>query len=387
MSSTAPISAATSAGTPELAPEVTVSHAGQRAELARMLVDVLALPAGQMNENERAFVGDILIELLDFIADEHKVDTAKRLASVLAPPPNLLRRLLQEPIKVAGPLIDAFKDIPDAMLITAVQVGPEHREAIARRTRMSDGLAEALLDAEETKTCATVLAREDISLSEVCIDRLVTKTMHDEGLRAPLLHRRELQPRHGFTMFWWLSASLRQQVISRFAIDRTIMQNALKPLYTAVFTDPEPDLVVKRVLTLCDRRHRPRGKNGEAVSPEVVERMLAAVRANPTPDLCGAVGLLAGVSADTATRAILDKGGEPFAIMCKSIGVSRKVFADILSKSLLLRKANATGPRFDVEDHERLVGAFDMVARDYSRAVLRYWDWRRDTYVDLAVPA
>ena len=251
---------------------------------------------------------------------------------------------------------------------------------------MSEGLAEVLLDSEETKTCVAVLARDDIYLPEGRIDTLVNRTMHDVSLRGPLLHRRELQPRHGFTMFWWLDSQLRQQVITRFAIDRTVVQNALKPLYTAVFPDPDPDLVVKRVLTLCDRRHRPRGKNGEAVSPEVVERMLAAVRANPTPDLCAAVGLLAGVSADTATRAILDKGGEPFAIMCKSIGVSRKAFAEILNKALILRKANASGPVFDAEDHERLVGAFDMVARDYSRAVLRYWDWRRDSYTNLAVP-
>ena len=351
---------------------------GQRAATARYLVDVLALPSGQMNDHERAFAGDILNELLNFVSEALKRDISERLSSVMAPPPNLLRRLLLEPIDVAAPIMNAFRDIPDSMLIEASRVSASHRRQIARRLKISDGLADALLDSEEKEICELVLRRDDIYLSETRIDQLVQRTIHEESLRLPLLSRLELQPRHGFAMFWWLGESDRRRVLSRFAMDRSLIQNALKPLYREVFPDPDPDLVVKRILTLCDRRHRPRGKNGEAVSMEMVEKTLIAARANPTPDLCNAAGLLAGVSRDTATRALFDVGGEPFAVLSKSIGVSRSAFQDILESSRSLRPCGGLGPAFSEVEGERLIEVFDLIARDYSRTILRYWDWRRD---------
>lgn len=369
---------------PLSAADIAASASCQRGELARMLVDVLALPAGQVNENERAFVGDILNDLLEYLDLSLLEELAQRLSTVLAPPPNLLRRLLAEPIGVAGPLITAFKDIPDSLLLDATHVSADHRLLIARRLRLPEVVGDLLLDADEPGVLEAVLLRDDIPLSEARMDQLLTRTMSDVALQKLLLGRKELQPRHGFTMFWWLDAELRRQVFSRYAIDRTVIQNALKPLYQVVFPDPDPDVVVKRALVLCDRRHRPRGKNGETVSPEMVERMLMAARADPTPEISSAVGLLAGVTADTASRAIFDQGGEPFAILCKSTGVSRRTFGDILSKAHLMREPGAAGPVFDEAEQDRLMGVFDMVARDYARAILRYWDWRRDTYATLA---
>ncbi|WOI53959.1 DUF2336 domain-containing protein [Parvularcula sp. LCG005] len=352
----------------------------QRAELARRLLDILALPAGQVNENERAFTGDMLNELLDFVPDVLKIEVAQRLSSVLTPPIALLRRLILEHIDVAGFLLRELKDIPDCLLVEAARVGPAHRDIIVRRLKITDMVAEALLEAEDVPISQMVLARSEVTLAETRIDRLLQMSIDYPSLREPLLHRLELQPRHGFTMFWWVNAVERRKIFSRFAIDRGIIQNSLKQLFIEVFPDPDPDLVVKRVLTLCDRRHRPRGSNGEAVAMDMVIKMLTAARANPTPERCAATGLLAGVSPDTATRVLYDRGGEPFAILCKSIGISRSAFADVMVKSRLMRKDDAAGPAFDEEKAEHLMASFDMIARDYARTVLRYWDWRRETY-------
>ena len=350
---------------------------GQRAELARCLVDVLCLPAGQMNENERAFAADILNELLNDVDESLKREVSERLAGGLTPPPVLLRRLLLDKIEVATPLIERMKEIPDLLLSETARQSPAHRLAILRRVRITDVVADTILDSREVESIIPILMRPDIVLSGPRIDELVARSMDEKGLRQALMQRLELQPHHGFTMFWWLDAPDRRRVLSRYAIDRNVIQNALKPLYCDVFSDPNADEVVKRILVLCDRRHRPRGKHGEAVSMDVVERMLTAVRANPTPDLCGATGLLAGVSPATASRVLYDEGGEPFSVLCKSIGLSRSAYADILAKVSLIRKPDAAGPVFDDEDQERLLATFDMIARDYSRTILRYWDWRQ----------
>lgn len=351
-----------------------------RASLARSLVDVLALPVGQVNDNERAFVGDILSELIQYLDDVTVLEITERLSTILVPPPSLLRRLLNERAEIAGLLIDAFKDIPDTLLVEAAHVSPTHRRHIVRRGRISSVVADALLEAEESEIVEAVLRRPEITLSEARMDQLVQRTINDFNLREPLLRRIELQPWQGFMMFWWLEGHERRKVLSRFNIDRTIIQNTLQPLFADVFSNPDSDVIVRQMLNLIDRRHRPRGRNGEVVSVEMVERMLAAAHANPSAELCSATGLLAGISPETATRILHDRGGEAFAVMCKSIGLTRKAFSGLFGKAELLRHRESNSPIFDVDQQEVLLGVFDMIARDYSRTILRYWDWRRDSY-------
>jgi hypothetical protein len=54
--------------------------------------------------------------------------------------------------------------------------------------------------------------------------------------------------------------------------------------------------------------------------------------------------------------------------MAKSVGLSRGTFFAILEETQGQTPGGASP--------ESLAETFDMVARDFSRAVLRYWDWR-----------
>jgi hypothetical protein len=54
--------------------------------------------------------------------------------------------------------------------------------------------------------------------------------------------------------------------------------------------------------------------------------------------------------------------------MCKSLGLPRSEFYNIL-----LQKAGEH-PLSEARAEE-ILGVFDSLARDFARAVLRYWDW------------
>ncbi len=341
-----------------------------RAQMVRKLADIVVLPAGRISANERSLVADILLQIVDKVEVDLRVELATRVARVAESPPALTRMLVLDEPPVAEKILRGAETVPEALLIEAAREGDQtHRLMIAQRLDLSTAVADALLNFDEMEIYKAVLRRDDCILSPNAINKCVAHSATIPELQAPLLRRRELEPAHGFMMFWWVESEQRRRILSRFALDRRVIQDALEDLYPKVFrSDHDPDPFVKDILLLAERRHRPRGANGEPVSIDVVLRTLAAARRYPSQEVIHAVGMIAGVSRDLAARILRDPTGEPYAVMCKGLSVPRDQFFAL----------------FDIESEEGAVGSdqgeylltvFDGLARDFSRAILRYWDW------------
>ena len=359
-------------------PSARAADAGEaRLHMIWRLADVLSLPEGRTTVNDRAMAGDMLSAALAAADPDLRVDVARRLSVATGLPPVLIRQIALDIAPVAA-AIERMPEVPEAVLAEAAGVSAEHRTMLAAREGLTNLVAEAILAAEEQAVTLTVLGMETVALGHARMEALVQRSLHDPDLRRALLARPELRPAQGFAMFWWCGGPDRRRILARFSMDRTILQDTLQPLFPVVFTDDDPDPLVKRMLRLIDRRHRPRGANGEVVTPEVIERTLMAARATPTTEFCHAVGLLAGVGTDTATRVLHDEGGEPFSVLAKSAGLKRSAFTAVMDGAAMMREAGGetVGPGFDEARREGLLATFDTVARDYARAVLQYWDWR-----------
>ncbi|MEE2691279.1 MAG: DUF2336 domain-containing protein [Pseudomonadota bacterium] len=358
---------------PAAAPEddVHAHGAGPRALMVRKLTDIVVLPAARISANERSLTADILMQVVDKVELELRVDIAKRLSRVAEAPPALLRMLMLDDPAVAGEIIRGADTLPQALLIEAARHGQTaHRLMIARRLDLTPAVADILIEFNEPEVSRLLLRREEFALSPIAIDTLVARSTAERELQALLLRRRELEPAHGFMMFWWVDAERRRRILQRFALDRAILQDALHDIYATVFQSDDPDPFVKDILVMLDRRHRPRGVNGEPVSMDVVKKTLAASRNYPAPEIVHAVSMIAGISRELASRILRDLGGEPYAVMCKSLGVPRDDFFGFLSGDDPEIEGSITPARA-----EELLAVFDSMSRDFSRAVLRYWDW------------
>jgi len=351
--------------------------ASPRVLLVRKLTDIVVLSAAQISSNERSLTADILLQVLDKVEEDLRIEVARRVSRVVESPPALLRMLTLDEPAVAEKIIRGADTLPDALLIEAAREGATaHRLMIARRINLSTAVADAVLQHGELEVCKLVLKREECVLSPNAVNTLVAMSATNTDLQALLLRRAELEPAHGFMMFWWVDVDRRKRILARFAMDRGIIQDALADLYPRVFRSNEPDPFVKEILILAERRHRPRGINGEPVSMDVVKRTLMAARKYPAQEIIDAIGMIAGISRELAARILRDPGGEPFAVMCKSLGVPRDDFYGFFQ----IRSDEDGGPRNDPEKEaavhaEYLLGIFDSMARDFSRAILRYWDW------------
>ncbi|MCB2098456.1 MAG: DUF2336 domain-containing protein [Parvularculaceae bacterium] len=337
--------------------------------MARKLADIVVLPAARLSANERSLVADIMLQILDKVEEDLRFEISQRVARVAESPNALVRALLLDEPRVAAPVIRRVEPIPEALLIECARSGvTAHRELIARRIDLTASLADVLLEFGEADVIKLLLRREEFQFSPTAIDLLVSRSASDQEVQTLLLRRRELEPAHGFMMFWWVDAESRKRILARFALDRTIVQDALQELYSRVFGGENAGPVVKDILVMLDRRHRPRGVNGEPVSMDVVIKTLGAARKYPAQEIIHAVGMIAGVSRELVSRILRDPGAEPFAVMCKSLGMPRSEFFALISRK------DADNP-IELKHAEQLFGIFDSMARDYARAVLRYWDW------------
>lgn len=335
-----------------------------RAQMVRVLTDIVVLPAARISSNERLVAGDLLIQILGDVTSDLRVEIARRISRVAEAPVAVLRQLLLDEPAVAVEVLKSDIALPQALLAEAARMGQRPlREQLARRQDLSTSIADAILEFREPDVAKLLLRREELTLSPAAIDLLVAMSAVDHDMQTLLLRRRELEPAHGFVMFWWVDKAARRRILQRYAMNRTTLQDSFQELYPSVYADPSPDPVVKEVLIFLDRRHRPRGANGEIVTMDVVRKTLSYARRHPEQEAIVAVSLIAGVGRELAARILRDQGGEPFAVICKAVGLSRDDFFAIASYA-------------DEDAKERLLEVFDSMSRDFSRAMLRYWDWR-----------
>lgn len=340
-----------------------------RAQMVRKLADIVVLPNGRISSNERALVADILLQVIDKVEPDLRIEVASRIARVSESPPALVRMLLLDEPKVARQIIEGAETLAEALLIEAAREGTmAHRMMIAKRNGLTTAVADVVLSFHEIDVCLAVLKRQDCLLSPNAINQLVAHSATRVDLQLPLLRRAELEPAHGFMMFWWVQPEQRKRILIRFSLDRGIIQDALADLYPKVFRTEKPDPFVKDILLLCERRHRARGANGEQVSMSAILRTMGAARKYPAQEIIEAVALIAGISRELSARILRDPGGEPFAILCKSLGMPRDQFYSLFVGENASEDTQEGHPDY-------LLTIFDTMARDFSRAILRYWDW------------
>lgn len=344
-----------------------------RLRLMRKLADLVVLPVGQLTRNELSFTADILIQVLENVDVQARGYVAMRISGFAEIPSQLQRYLVLQDAQVAGPVLAKASSISEPLLIEAARKSPEHRNLIVQREDMTSAILDELVSFAEPNIIRQVLKQQDVVISDVTMDILVQRSEAEEEFRGLLLARLELRVQHGLSMFWWLDPRQRRTALLRFSTDRSIIQDAMHELFVEVFTSENPDILVRDILKLIERRYRPRGRDGEMVTMEVVEKTLHAARQVPGDEINHAVGLLAGVSQETAARILADVHGEPFAVLCKSIGLSRNSFHNLYEPNTAGEPIE--GIEFAKERRERLMVTFDSIARDYSRMILRYWDW------------
>jgi len=338
------------------APAVSAQHpeAGG-AETARMLLDIMSMPSGASQPQERALAADTLLRIVDRMPPEGLTLLAERLSIMEAPPPLLVRRLLAFPsAEVAAPLLERCNTIPDQDLIElSASVDTARLRMIARRRRVSSALVDVLIRHRDPSLDLTLIRNPNAMLSHEAFSELGERAKDESSLQAPLATRADTPAPVAFELFWHFPAELRRYVLSRFLTDSSTLERILA--------------IARNIRQ--DHEETP-GPGGFADRGRLAE-LAGMIEDGEESAASRLLSELAGICEANARRIIADPGGEPLMVAMKALGMPRAQFAEAVER---WRRSPGAELRPDRDPHD-LQALFDSLSFNKARVLLTYWDW------------
>jgi uncharacterized protein (DUF2336 family) len=343
-----------------------------RAALLKRLADVVCLPASRINAFERSMTADLLVEMLRDAVVTEREKVARRLANLTEMPGVLVRLLLRDELPVARALLENSPVLSDADLISCLYNSTQdHRRLIAQRRGVSEVVADALVDMDETGVTEILLKNDLTRFSHQGLENIVAASRDNPQMIPLLLKRVELRPSHAYVMFWWSDADARRTILQRFAVSREILQDAVGDVFPLASAEGWQDPLSRKALQFIERRQR----NRAAIDKSPYDSLEAAVAAGQngmTRETAEEISYLSGLKPMTGAKIFTDPGGEPLAILCKATGLPRGAVR-ALWRGLRRPETDASGA--PSPGLERVLTAFDTIAVDRAQTMLRYWNW------------
>ena len=343
-----------------------------RAALLKRLADVVCLPASRINAFERAMTADLLVEMLRDAVVGEREKVARRLANLTEMPGVLVRLLLRDELPVARTLLEHAPSLTDADLISCLYNSThDHRRLIAQRRGVSEVVADALVDMDETGVIEILLKNELVRFSHQGLENIVAASRDNPQLIPLLLKRAELRPSHAYVMFWWSDADARRTILQRFAVSREILQDAVGDVFPLASAEGWQDPLSRKALQFIERRQRNRAAITKSPYASL-EDAIAAAQAGMTRETAEEISYLSGLKPMTGAKIFTDAGGEPLAMLCKATGLPRTALVQ-LWRALKRPETDSSGAM--TAPLERAIEVYDMIAVDRAQTVLRYWNW------------
>lgn len=344
-----------------------------RLTLTRRLADVVCLPESRINAFERAVTADLLVEMLAEADAAARARVARRLSLLSEAPWSLVRLLIVDEPEVARPLIEDCESLSDADLNYCVKRGAEaHHLLLAGRKDLPPLIAEGLIETGRAPVIEVLLKNMRASLSQPAVEAAAALSREHPHLIPLLLKRPEMRPSSAYVLFWWANAECRRLILTRFAVNREIMQDMASDVFAMMAAEKWQDPLARKALQFIERRQR----NREALKKSPYDSLEAAIaeaaKTGMTRVLAEEISYLAGLKPATGAKLMRDPGGEGLAVMCKATGLSRKALR-ALWKALRRPMRDAGGQIHP--DLANVLVTYDVLATDRAQTVLRYWNW------------
>lgn len=333
-----------------------------RAQLAQIIVDLFDDQANVLSERQRALMFGILQNIINDIEVSVRQAVAGRMALMDDVPHDIVTRLAKDEINVAYPILSKSGLLRDADLIEVIRLRTEeHMLAITMRKNVSEQVSDVLLNTGREPVIISLLQNPNAKISSNAMEYLVEQSRRVDSFQEPILNRDDLAPELAKRMFLWVSAALRQHIVSAFALDKGTVDELLEQVTAdeiAAIASPQR----KKVTNLADLM-----KDEGLVT---VDMLLTAIREGEISLFIAMFAKVSKLRDYLIQRILFEQGGEGLAIACRAIGMNEAEFIQLYEYSHFAK----AGTKDEIDAHLPTLRAFySKTPRKEAIDVLKMW--------------
>jgi uncharacterized protein (DUF2336 family) len=325
-----------------------------RGALFDRVAGLLFAGEGELPPEVCALIDQILTGLIHHVEADVRKRVAERLSSLKSAPHDLIKLLASDTIEIARPILHHSPVLTDGDLVEIVQtLTTDHRMAVAMRPEVAARVSAALAAAKEPQVLQALLANLGAIIPRAVLGDLVALSKSVEGIRKPLLSRRDMPKDIAHRMFWFVSGALRHTILDKFSIDA----GELDAVLATVLAEKDAEMARKP----CKPARSGMGE---------INALIAKVKSGDMKGFTVALAGLIGVEAATAAKIVGDVDGEALAIACKALGADRSQFTTIFLQ-LDYKRFGQARPASHVQNVSKI---YDLLPQTKAQATVSLWN-------------
>jgi uncharacterized protein (DUF2336 family) len=331
----------------------------KRRELLRAISDCF-FGAQVHTSGEVALYDDVVGLVLDEVEPIARAELAERLADVLAPPPRLLRRLAEDEIEVAEPILSRSPALEDCDLERiAAGHSQAHLAAIAARPTLSERVTDMLVERGNEQVVETVAGNDGARFSQGGFARLADRAAANAAVLDRLGTRQDLPAEITARLVPLISEALAAKLKAVGASPDVATVEELAEQSQSVLAERlrAATKLARPLEMLVDHLRRGLIKLDEAV--------IELAEVDATPDVAKLIADRVELRSDTVLRAMCVPPEEPIALLCRGAGLRINGYAAIV----LMRRRRRRGSDSPVE---QVLERYQRIPLETAQRVLRF---------------
>lgn len=290
-----------------------------RSELLSRIGDLFFATADHQSDGDTDVFGSIMERVAFEVEVEARAQLAQRFSAARRVPRNLIRRLANDDISVARPILERSAHLTDAELAEiARSKGQEHLLAISGRERLSAQLTDILVERGNRAVIARVAGNPGARFSSAGFAQLSRHAVEDEQVRAALVGRHDKPDGLLDSIKTAVVARLKSELArSRPDLDATELER--------IVAERTASIDLNAVQESNEQLARLQGAG------QITERMLTDfARARRLPETVRCLALLTGLSDALVSRCLLTAHLSALGVLCKAHGFSNATYAALI---------------------------------------------------------
>ena len=190
------------------------------------LADKIARVVPGLSGDAQDYLYQVTIQVLEVLAEDQVERVRRIIAEALKDadnvPPGLIKRLATDPaLTVSGPVLQFSPLLTEEDLLEIVASRPVAGalSAIARRLKVGERIADAIVEADQASAVAALLANDSAQIREETLDRIVDDAPEHEAWHEPLVRRPQLPARAARRLAEFVADKLLDLLQSRADLD------------------------------------------------------------------------------------------------------------------------------------------------------------------------